>query len=129
MLVTVPLHAPVRSCAGCVPAVLEVVPELPPHETREKQAKNAIALRMRGEWSGGGGFMKAAFSAEMERLSLLSRLLGKAPPRDEARVLEAALRARIARPSDRATWRKARLVFDSGDAGVWSVDIERGNVG
>jgi pimeloyl-ACP methyl ester carboxylesterase len=61
-------------------------------------------------------------------LSLISRLIGKAPPRDDARALEAALRSRITRPTDRVTWREARLVFDAGDAGVWSVDIRRGKV-
>ncbi|MGC4079542.1 MAG: alpha/beta fold hydrolase [Rubrivivax sp.] len=61
---------------------------------------------------------------------MLTRLFGKkgrsAVPEELA--LEAALRARIARPSALAGERKASLVFDAGTAGTWTVDIRRGVV-
>ncbi|HEY8039408.1 MAG TPA: alpha/beta fold hydrolase [Polyangiaceae bacterium] len=50
------------------------------------------------------------------------------PPHAGAEAVEAALRARIARPSDRAALRKARLVFHAGEAGVWTVDLRQGEV-
>jgi pimeloyl-ACP methyl ester carboxylesterase len=43
-----------------------------------------------------------------------------------AAAIEAALRARIARISERATLRRARLVFHAGDAGAWTVDLRNG---
>jgi pimeloyl-ACP methyl ester carboxylesterase len=46
----------------------------------------------------------------------------------EVEAVEAALRARIARPSERAAQRKARFVFDAGPAGAWTVDIDEGDV-
>lgn len=58
---------------------------------------------------------------------MLSRFLGtKKTPLPEERALEAALRARIARPSPRAADRRARMLFDAGTAGVWSLDIRDG---
>jgi pimeloyl-ACP methyl ester carboxylesterase len=42
-------------------------------------------------------------------------------------AIEAALRARIARTSDRAALRRERLVFDAGHAGAWTVDLRRGD--
>jgi pimeloyl-ACP methyl ester carboxylesterase len=41
-------------------------------------------------------------------------------------TIEAALRARIARTSDRAALRRESLVFDAGHAGAWTVDLRRG---
>lgn len=41
-------------------------------------------------------------------------------------TIEAALRARIARTSDRAALRRERLVFDTGHGGVWTVELRRG---
>jgi len=42
--------------------------------------------------------------------------------------VEEALRARIARPSERVARRKERFVFDAGKAGAWTVDIDDGAV-
>lgn len=43
-----------------------------------------------------------------------------------AAAIEAALRARTVRPSERAAMRRARLVFHAGETGVWSVDLRDG---
>jgi pimeloyl-ACP methyl ester carboxylesterase len=60
---------------------------------------------------------------------VLRKLRGQAagPAPFEVDVLERALRARIGRPSDRAASRRARFVFDTGAAGVWTVDIRDGD--
>jgi pimeloyl-ACP methyl ester carboxylesterase len=42
--------------------------------------------------------------------------------------LEAALRARVARPSDRAALRTARICFDTGKDGVWTIRFRDGEV-
>jgi pimeloyl-ACP methyl ester carboxylesterase len=42
--------------------------------------------------------------------------------------LESALRARVARPSGRAATRDARIVFDAGRAGAWTVRLRRSGV-
>lgn len=49
-----------------------------------------------------------------------------APP--ERDPLEAALRSRVARPSDRALLRTARICFDTGRDGVWTIHFRRGEV-
>ncbi|HEY2512451.1 MAG TPA: alpha/beta fold hydrolase [Polyangiaceae bacterium] len=49
-----------------------------------------------------------------------------APPEQDP--LEAALRSRVARPSDRALLRKARICFDTGRDGVWTIHFRRGDV-
>ena len=41
-------------------------------------------------------------------------------------TIEAALRGRIARTSDRAALRRASLVFDAGYGGAWTVELRRG---
>jgi pimeloyl-ACP methyl ester carboxylesterase len=72
----------------------------------------------------------------MQRVSRVQRLTGilkalRRSPRAlpaEVEAVEAALRARIARPSERAAQRKARFVFDAGPAGAWTVDIDEGDV-
>lgn len=46
----------------------------------------------------------------------------------DVEAVEAALRARIARPSERAAERRARFVFDAGPSGAWTVDIDQGRV-
>lgn len=51
-----------------------------------------------------------------------------AVPAPEVDAVERALRARIARPSDRAAQRRVRLVFDAGSAGAWTVDMRDGEV-
>jgi len=43
-------------------------------------------------------------------------------------AIEAALRVRIARPSDRVAERRARMVFDAGEAGAWTVELREGRV-
>ncbi len=43
--------------------------------------------------------------------------------------LESALRARMARPSASAALRTARICFDTGKDGVWTLRFERGEVG
>jgi len=40
--------------------------------------------------------------------------------------LEAALAARVSQPSARASTRRARIVFDAGEAGAWTVDLREG---
>jgi pimeloyl-ACP methyl ester carboxylesterase/putative sterol carrier protein len=55
------------------------------------------------------------------------------PRRGESRArearLEAALRKRIARPSDRAARLAARIVFDAGDdGGAWTISFRRGEI-
>ncbi|HTJ81812.1 MAG TPA: alpha/beta fold hydrolase, partial [Polyangiaceae bacterium] len=47
---------------------------------------------------------------------------------EEARAVERALRARIARPAEQARSTRARIVFDAEDAGSWTVDIHDGEV-
>jgi pimeloyl-ACP methyl ester carboxylesterase len=46
----------------------------------------------------------------------------------EVDLVERALRARIARPSDRAANRRARFVFDAGATGAWTIDLQEGVV-
>jgi pimeloyl-ACP methyl ester carboxylesterase len=66
----------------------------------------------------------------VQRLSGILKGLRR-PPRAspvDVDAVEAALRARIARPSERAAQRQARFVFDAGPAGAWTVDIDEGRV-
>jgi pimeloyl-ACP methyl ester carboxylesterase len=59
----------------------------------------------------------------------LARILGalRRPRRPDFHgdALERALRDRIARPSDRAALRRARIVFETS-AGVWTIDLDDG---
>jgi pimeloyl-ACP methyl ester carboxylesterase len=66
----------------------------------------------------------------VQGLTRILRALRRSPRALPAEVeaVEAALRARIARPSERAAQRKARFVFDAGPAGAWTVDIDEGDV-
>jgi pimeloyl-ACP methyl ester carboxylesterase/predicted lipid carrier protein YhbT len=60
---------------------------------------------------------------------VFSRVLGGNKAAEPiALALEAALRARVARPLERAATRRARIVFDAGAAGIWTVDIDRGRI-
>jgi pimeloyl-ACP methyl ester carboxylesterase len=54
------------------------------------------------------------------------RILRRPPPGPDARKIETALRARIARTSDRAALRRASLVFDAGPTGAWTVELRKG---
>lgn len=47
-------------------------------------------------------------------------------PHPGAAAIEAALRMRIERTSDRESLRRGTLVFDAGDAGVWTVELRGG---
>lgn len=40
--------------------------------------------------------------------------------------LESAVRVRAGRPSERLAGRRARIVFDAGDDGAWSIDVREG---
>lgn len=53
-------------------------------------------------------------------------VVGLAPPRVGAAAIEAALRARIARTSDRAALRREDLAFEAGSAGAWTVELRSG---
>jgi pimeloyl-ACP methyl ester carboxylesterase len=60
---------------------------------------------------------------------IFQRLRGRAAQRGgEVDPLESALRARIARPSDRAALRAASICFDAGRDGVWTVRFRGGEV-
>jgi pimeloyl-ACP methyl ester carboxylesterase len=50
----------------------------------------------------------------------------KAPVHADTHALETALRARVAHPTERAGRRRARVAFDAGSAGAWTVDIREG---
>jgi pimeloyl-ACP methyl ester carboxylesterase len=66
----------------------------------------------------------------VQRLTGILKALRRSPgglPAD-VNAVEVALRARIARPSERAAQRRARFVFDAGPAGAWTVDINEGDV-
>ncbi len=54
--------------------------------------------------------------------------VGRRADLPERRALEEALRARVARPSVRIAGRKARIVFDGGRAGRFTVDIRNDQV-
>jgi pimeloyl-ACP methyl ester carboxylesterase len=62
----------------------------------------------------------------------LGQLLKKLRPsdarHDQDRLLERALRARIARPSEQARHRRARIAFDATGVGSWTVDLHDGKV-
>jgi pimeloyl-ACP methyl ester carboxylesterase len=67
----------------------------------------------------------------VQRFSGILEGLRRSRPRVSAvdvEAVEAALRARIAHPSERAAQRQARFVFDAGRAGAWTVDIDEGVV-
>jgi pimeloyl-ACP methyl ester carboxylesterase len=65
-------------------------------------------------------------------LSLLARISAfrrkGASPGAETRALEKALRSRIARATPGAREREARIVFDAGESGKWSVVLGGGEV-
>lgn len=57
----------------------------------------------------------------------LADFLGRQSPlRADALALEAALRARSERVSERAANRVARIAFDAGPSGAWTVDLRNG---
>ncbi len=58
---------------------------------------------------------------------MLLRLLRRQPRRG-LDPLELALRSRIAHPADRATQTTARICFDAGEDGAWTVRFARGDV-
>jgi pimeloyl-ACP methyl ester carboxylesterase len=57
---------------------------------------------------------------------ILRGVFRREPVGKDASAIEAALRARIARTSDRAGARRARLTFDAGPTGAWTIDLRRG---
>jgi pimeloyl-ACP methyl ester carboxylesterase len=59
-------------------------------------------------------------------LQAILRALRRPPAGTDARAIETALRARIARTSDRAALRRAGIVFDAGLAGAWTVELRKG---
>jgi pimeloyl-ACP methyl ester carboxylesterase len=61
---------------------------------------------------------------------LTSRVLGilRRRPNERLDPLEAALRARVSRPSERAALRTARICFDTGPDGVWMISFRGGEV-
>jgi pimeloyl-ACP methyl ester carboxylesterase len=56
---------------------------------------------------------------------ILDALRGPRRPDPTVDALEQALRRRIARPSDRAAQRRARIVFDTS-VGAWTIDLDYG---
>jgi pimeloyl-ACP methyl ester carboxylesterase len=57
-----------------------------------------------------------------------ARILFARRPREYSNAIEAALRTRVARPSDRALSRSERVVFDAGSGGAWTVHFKKGGV-
>jgi pimeloyl-ACP methyl ester carboxylesterase/predicted lipid carrier protein YhbT len=61
-----------------------------------------------------------------ELAAILRGVLQKRPAHAGAAGIEAALRARIRRTSDREAVSRASLVFDAGAAGAWTIALGRG---
>jgi pimeloyl-ACP methyl ester carboxylesterase/predicted lipid carrier protein YhbT len=65
--------------------------------------------------------------AAVDLAAILRGVLRSATPAHVATEgIEAALRARVRRPSERVALRRAKLVFDAGPAGAWTVELRRG---
>ncbi len=75
-----------------------------------------------------GAYLKEVVNAP--GLDRLLRALRRRPPAEppQGRALGEALRERVARPSARAAGRKARILFDAGEGGRFTVEIRRGAV-